>query len=99
MPSGVVRTTLALPAELLAAVDKAVREGKARSRNEWVAIAMRRELAAQRRAEIDASFIGLGDDPDYRAEAELLDKEFAQSDWEAFQLAEREYHGDAGPAR
>ena len=44
-----VRTTLALPVDLLEAVDQAVRAGKARSRNELVTMALRRELAAQDR--------------------------------------------------
>jgi len=48
MLSTTIRTTVALPAELLEAADQAVREGKARSRNELLATALRRELAAQR---------------------------------------------------
>ena len=48
-----MRTTLALPVELLAAVDQAIRAGYARSRNELVTMALRRELAAQQRATID----------------------------------------------
>jgi len=46
MATRTVRTTLALPADLLAAVDQAGRAGKARSRNELVAMALRWELAA-----------------------------------------------------
>lgn len=94
MPRGTIRTTLTLPVDLLSAVDRAVREGKTRSRNELVTAALRRELAAQKRAAIDAAFVGMGDDPDYRADVETLEREFAQSDWEAFQLGEREYAGD-----
>ena len=51
-----VRTTVTLPANLLEAMDRAVREGNARSRNELITIALRRELAAQERAAIDAAF-------------------------------------------
>ena len=51
----IVRTTLALPDDLLAATDQAVKEGKARSQNESVPVALRHELAALKRAEIDAA--------------------------------------------
>jgi metal-responsive CopG/Arc/MetJ family transcriptional regulator len=83
-----VRTTVALPVDLLEAVDRAVRAGKARSRNELVAMALRRELAAQERAAIDAAFAAMADDPAYRAEAGELATAFAAADWEALRLAE-----------
>lgn len=94
MSSRTVRTTLALPADLLAAVDEAVREGQARSRAELVRTALRREIAAQRRAAIDADLAGMAHDAEYRAEAEAIMQEFAQADWEAFQLGERAYTSD-----
>ncbi len=47
MENQTVRTTLTIPAELLEATDRAVREGKAKSRNEFVARALRYELAVQ----------------------------------------------------
>ena len=99
MPPGVVRTTLALPEEVLAAIDQAVRSGKARSRNEWMTNAARRELAAQRRAEIDADLAGMADDEEYKAEAEQIMKEFAGADWAAFQTAERHGVEDGHAAR
>lgn len=83
-----MRTTLALPDELLAATDRAVQEGKARSRNEFVATALRHELAALKRAEIDAAFALMSDDVQYRSEAVAIAKEFATTDWEAFKLGE-----------
>jgi metal-responsive CopG/Arc/MetJ family transcriptional regulator len=83
-----VRTTVALPVDLLEAVDRAVRAGKARSRNELVAMALRRELAAQERAAIDAAIADMADDPAYRAEAGELATAFAAADWEALRLAE-----------
>jgi Arc/MetJ-type ribon-helix-helix transcriptional regulator len=85
-----VRTTLALPPHLLEAIDRAVKEGRARSRNELVAAAIRRELAAQERAAIDAAFAGMADDAEYRAESAQLDREFAVANWEAFRQAESE---------
>lgn len=88
MPTRTVRTTLALPAELLAAVDQAVQAGHARSRNELVAMALRRELAAQQRAAIDAAFAAMAEDAPYQAEAQAMAAAFAHTDWEALRLAE-----------
>ena len=86
-----VRTTVALPEELLEAVDKAIREGKARSRNEFLSRALRRELAVLERACIDEAFEFMAEDPLYRSEAEELADEFDQASWEVLQTAE----GDA----
>jgi metal-responsive CopG/Arc/MetJ family transcriptional regulator len=83
-----IRTTLKLPAELLEAIDRAVEQGLARSRNEFVAIALRHELAAQKRAEIDAAFVAMADDDEYQSQALMISNEFAKADWEAFQLGE-----------
>jgi metal-responsive CopG/Arc/MetJ family transcriptional regulator len=83
-----VRTTLTLPADLLAAVDQAVQAGKARSRNELVRVALERELATQQRAAIDAAFAEMAQDPDYQAEAKTMISEFAIADWEAWQQTE-----------
>ena len=85
---GIVRTTLALPIELLEAADRAVREGKAKSRNEFVTQALRRELAAQKRAEIDAAFASMADDIEYQTEAAMISNEFVKADWEAFEIGE-----------
>lgn len=83
-----IETTITLPADLLEATEKAVREGKAKSRNEFIARALRRELAAQKRAEIDAALAEMASDPEYQAEVLKLEAEFAVAQWEAFQLAE-----------
>jgi hypothetical protein len=83
-----VRTTVTFPADLLEAMDRAVQESKARSRNELVTMALRRELAAQERAAIDAAFAAMADDPAYHAEACELATAFAAADWEALRLAE-----------
>ena len=90
MPTQTIRTTFALPADLLAAVDEAVQAGKARSRNELVRRALEHELAAQHRAAIDAAFATMAEDPDYQAEAKEIAKEFAAADWEAWQHIEGE---------
>ncbi|NMG20746.1 ribbon-helix-helix domain-containing protein [Brasilonema bromeliae] len=88
MENQTVRTTLSIPVELLEATDRAVREGKAKSRNDFVARALRHELAVQKRAEIDAAFAGMGNDVECQAEAVMMSHEFAKSDWEAFQIGE-----------
>jgi metal-responsive CopG/Arc/MetJ family transcriptional regulator len=69
-------------------MDRAVQAGKARSRNELIAAAVRRELAAQQRAAVDAAFAQMAHDPDYRAEAHEVATEFAAADWEAWRLGE-----------
>ena len=89
MRNATVRTTIALPADLLAAADHAVAAGQARSRNELVANALRHELAAYKRAAIDAAFADLGSDADHRAEVAQLEAEFGAAGWEAFRQAER----------
>ena len=86
MENQTVRTTLTLPTELLEATDEVVQSGKAKSRNEFVAQALRRELAALKRAEIDASFAPMIDDAQYHAEALMIAEEFAKADLEAWQL-------------
>lgn len=84
------RTTVTLPARLLDAADRAVRRGKARSRTDLLSRALERELAAQRRAEIDAAFLEMANDPEYQREALRITEEFAVADWEALQLGDRE---------
>lgn len=74
--------TLALASDLLAAVDKVVEEGLARSREEVLERALRRQLAAMRRSGLDAEFRHMADDVDYQTEANQILGEFAQADWE-----------------
>jgi metal-responsive CopG/Arc/MetJ family transcriptional regulator len=74
MNNRAIRTTLNLPAELLEATDRVVSEGKAKSRNEFVARAIRNELATQKRAEIDAEFAHMAKDTEYQAEVEIINQ-------------------------
>lgn len=83
------RTTVALPADLLEAADRAVRGGAAKSRAELLARALRRELAAQRRKQIDEAFLGMASDQDYQADAIVLAEEAVVAGWEALRLIER----------
>lgn len=68
-------TNLLLPANLLETTDKAVKEGKAKSRDEFIAKALRKELAALKRAEIDAELAEMANDPEYQAEVLQLEIE------------------------
>ena len=88
MAMKVVRTTLALPADLLERVDHLVRAGQVRSRSAFVARALRRDLAALEAAAIDADFAGMADDEEYQAEAVALAEGFSSEEWEAFRRAE-----------
>jgi metal-responsive CopG/Arc/MetJ family transcriptional regulator len=85
-----VRTTLTLPSELLEATDLAVSQGKAKSRNEFVAQALRHELAAIHRAEIDAALAEMAQNPEYQTEVLKMEAEFATGSWEALQFAEKD---------
>ena len=73
-------TTLTLPSDLLAAVDKLVQEGRVRSRDDLVESALRRELAELRRSTLDEEFRHMADDAAYRTEAHRILEEFAQAD-------------------
>lgn len=85
-----VRTTVALPTELVNAVDEAIRAGRARSRNELLTTALQHELAAQARAAIDIAFGAMADDVEAQQQATETAGAFAAADWEAFQLGETE---------
>ncbi len=88
MEKQTVRTTLTLPYELVEATDKAISQGKAKSRNEFIAQALRHELAALKRAEIDAALAEMAQDPEYQAEVLKMETEFAAASWEALHLGE-----------
>ena len=88
MRSPTRRTTISLPADLLEAVDRAVRAGRSRSRNEFVSDAVRSALAAAERARIDADFAAMADDAAYQNEASEIAREFDAASWEALHDAE-----------
>jgi metal-responsive CopG/Arc/MetJ family transcriptional regulator len=79
-------TTLTLPSDLLAAVDKVVQEGLARNRDELVESAVRRQLADLRRPALDAEFQHMAGDLDYQSDVHQILKEFAQADRETLPL-------------
>lgn len=83
-----MRTTVALAAELLEAVDIAIKRGHAGSRTEFLEKALVMRLEAQRREEIDAAFAQMASDPDFQREAEQMCDEFAAADWESLRSVE-----------
>ncbi len=68
-----------------------MRAGKADSRADLLSQGLRRELAARRRAEIDAAFLEMANDPDYQTEAFLMAEEAVGAGWEALRLSERRH--------
>lgn len=68
-----------------------MRAGKARSRADLLSRALQRELAGQRRREIDTAFLDMANDPDYQDEAVILAEEAAVAGWEALRLGERSH--------
>ena len=88
--SATIRTTLAIPADLLKEADRVVKAGGARSRNELLTQALRRELAARERAAIDAELLEMANDAEYQAEARMICEEFDDAAGEALKLAETE---------
>ena len=78
-------TTLELPSDLLAALDRMVQEGRARSRDQLIENALRRELAELRRSAVDAEFRCMAEDADYLREVHQILGEFARADWESLQ--------------
>ena len=90
MSSTIVRTTIALPAALLAATDRAVTAGNAKNRTELITRAIQRELALIRRAEIDADLAQMAQDDEYQAEVLQMEAEFAVAQWEALQTIENQ---------
>jgi metal-responsive CopG/Arc/MetJ family transcriptional regulator len=88
MSTELKRTTLSLPTDLLAAADRLVQEGKARSRTELVTEALRAEVRQRQREALDAEFAEMANDGDYLAEVRQLMGEFAQADRESWNLTD-----------
>ena len=76
MSAARVRTTIAIAEDVLRAVDSAVEEGISRSRNEFLEMALKNQLAAPRRAAVDAAFAGMADDSEFQREALEIAGEF-----------------------
>ena len=83
MKNQTIRTTITVSAELIAATDMAVSQGKAKSRNDFVSQAILHELQALKRAEIDAELTQMTQEPEYQAQVLRMETEFAAASWEA----------------
>jgi metal-responsive CopG/Arc/MetJ family transcriptional regulator len=88
MKQKTVRTTISLPVELLEETDRAIAQGLTKSRNEFVARAIKRELAALKRSKIDAELSEMAQDPDYHSEILKMEAEFSTASWEALKIGE-----------
>ena len=86
------RTTIALPADLLVAVDHLIHIGSVANRNEFIAVAVEAELRRRERAGIDAEFALMSQDPAYKTETAQLMQEFDLADretWEGLARADQ----------
>jgi hypothetical protein len=72
-----VRTTLDLPRDLLERSNRVVDEGKIKSRNLLITVALAEYLDSIERAEIDAAFATMRDDDAYRRLIAGLADDFA----------------------
>jgi hypothetical protein len=86
-----VRTSVSLPEPLYQEVRSCVDKGASstHSMNSFIVAAVNAYLRLIKRKRIDAQFSSMTDDSDYQKEAESISEEFSQSDWEAFESAEK----------
>jgi Arc/MetJ-type ribon-helix-helix transcriptional regulator len=75
-----LRTTVALPSNLLTAIDRFVSDGRVVSRDEFVIICLRAHVQQLERDARDAEFQAMTDDSAYQAEARQILGEFADAD-------------------
>jgi metal-responsive CopG/Arc/MetJ family transcriptional regulator len=85
-----IRTTITFPSDLIEEADRIVQSGNARSRNDLVVQALRRELATRERARIDAEFLAMADDPVFQAEDAQMAEEMISLEWDELKKAESE---------
>ena len=83
-----VRTTLDLPRDLLERSNRVVDEGKVKSRNLLIAVALTEYLDSLEQLEIDGAFAPLQADDNYRRIVLDLADAFAPIDQEVFETAE-----------
>ena len=88
-----VQTTLRLPAPLYKRAKSFVKQGSSRSINDLIVHALAAYVRAKERRAVDDAFGPMIDDLDYQREALAIAEEFAGSDTEAIQMAERDLIG------
>lgn len=85
-----VQTTIRLPRPLYEEASSFVKSKvSARTLNDFFVTAIKAYVRMLKRRQIDAAFSTMAKDPDYQKEALKISEEFAESDWEAFQLSEK----------
>jgi len=62
----------------------------AESFNDFFVAALFAYVKLLKRKQMDAAFAEMAEDTDYQKDSRLIAEEFSQSDWEAFESAERE---------
>jgi hypothetical protein len=85
-----VRTTVRLPKPIYDEARSLVDENivPVDSLNDFLVAAIASYVKLVKRKQIDAAFTGMADDAEYQKEARLIAEEFAQSDWDALEIAE-----------
>jgi hypothetical protein len=87
-----VRTTVSLPEALYEEARSFVNKkvSPADSINSFFVAAILAYVKLIKRKQIDAKFAAMSEDSDYQKGAKLISEEFSQSDWEAFERAEKD---------
>jgi metal-responsive CopG/Arc/MetJ family transcriptional regulator len=91
MPVRKALSTIALPNNLLEAIDTEIRQGHARSREEFLEAAIMNQVAALHHVSVDRQFAAMATDSAYLKEALQISEEFSAADWEALQSEERSF--------
>lgn len=87
-----VQTTIRLPRPLYQQAKVVVedRNSPIQSFNDLLVAAITAYLKMLKRKRIDQAFCGIAEDTDYQKEALLIAEEFAESDWEALEITEKD---------
>jgi len=83
-----VRTTVRLPRPLYDEARRFIE--KEETANDFFVAAICAYVKLLRRKQIDAAFSRMAEDAKYQADAKLIEEEFNQSDWDAFELGEKD---------
>lgn len=88
-----VRTTVRMPVKLYDEARKFVDHDlvQAENINDFFVAAICAYVKLLNRKRVDAEFAKMAEDADYQKEAKLIAEEFSTSDWEAFEITEREH--------
>ena len=87
-----IQTTVRLPRTLYEQARWLIKRNvsSAASINDFVIAALTSYVKMLKRKQIDAAFAGMAEDADYQKEAQRIVEGFAESDWEALQIAEKD---------